>query len=779
MRSPRRHSRIAMALIAGAVLALPERSRGDELHLKNGIVLKGVVVPISGLNARTTAQNNNTDVPVAMLWMVDDGVRRYFVPRRTAPDAIPEDQLSQLVTFTLEHQRRGGRGIPTTIGGFDQTEFDQYGRRMVTLQTSRGPEHIQQAIVEIKPTGLKVDATTHEWTMGLDLSAIDSDRLRDIIGGAIDPTSLADRRGVVIFFIQAQMYKQAQEELAEIASDFPDQAAWANETELELAHLRALAALNEIRSRQDAGQHQLAYVVAQKFPADRVSADVLREAQDVATGYDQSRERAGRAGMLLDLLQAELPPERAEQLASLRAAVLAELHPENLERLDPFLRSEHDESLKPEEKLALAYSGWVVGSGNAVTNLDDALRLWQIRFLVLEYLRTNDNPARRQSILDELSHTEGATVPRVSEMIALLPPPSLAQIPQPGAATPLDVTDEWNQTEQQYVVLLPPEYSPQHRYPLLIVLHAAGSTPEQELTWWAGTAERQGPAQRYGYVTIAPRYAGEQQKAYNYSADAHTAVLECLRDARKRFRIDSDRIYLAGHGMGGDACFDMGMSLPGVFAGVVPMTGVSDRFCMYYRENAPDLAWYVVTGERDGDELGLSLDRNARDLNHMMTRGHDVIYCEYKARGIEPYFEETPRLFAWMGLQRRAPLPREWDVKILRPTDNDFYWLHLDGMPDKLASPIVWEPPRLRRVPRPLEVSGKMTAGNAVFLEHSASQATVWLSPDLVKFDERLKIHQKGGQAFNSFVTPSLADLLEDLRVRGDRERLYWAKVEL
>jgi hypothetical protein len=398
---------------------------------------------------------------------------------------------------------------------------------------------------------------------------------------------------------------------------------------------------------------------------------------------------------------------------------------------------------------------------------------------LLEYLRTNDNPARRQGILDELSRTEGATVPRVSEMIALLPPPSLAPTPQPGVATELDVTDEWNQTEQQYVALLPPEYSPQHRYPLLIVLHAAGSTPDQELTWWAGNTERQGPAQRYGYITIAPHYAGEQQTAYNYSAEAHDAVLECLRDARKRFRVDSDRIYLAGHGMGGDACFDIGMSLPGVFAGVVPMTGVTDRFCMYYKENAPDLAWYVVTGERDGDELGLSLDRNARDLNHMMTRGHDVIYCEYKARGIEPYFEETPRIFEWMGYHRRAPLPREWNVKVLRQTDNDFYWLHLDGMPDKLATPIVWEPPRLRRVPRPNPISGKMTSGNAIFLDHPASNATVWLSPDLVRFDERLKIHQKGGQAFNGFVTPSLADLLEDLRIRGDRERLYWAKIEL
>lgn len=777
--SPSSLSVAVRGLAACVCLAFTPGTLGDELHLKNGVVLKGVVLPLSGLNARTTAQNNNTDIPVATLWMVDDGVRRYFVPRRVAPDVIPADPLSKLVTFELQHQRNGNRGIPSTIGGFPQTEFDRFGRRMVTLTTPRGPEHIQQAITEIRPDALKVDSTSHDWTMGLDPTVIGADRLREMISGAIDPQSLADRRGIVIFFIQAQMYKQAQEELATIAADFPDQATWASETELQLAHLKALAALNEIRSRQEAGQHQLAYLVSQKFPADRVSADVLREAQDIVATYDRDRQQAATVGMLLDLLQAELPQERAQLLAPLRATVLEELHPENLERLDPFLRAEADDTLSPEEKLALAYSGWVVGAGNAVTSLDDALRLWQIRFLVLEYLRSNDNPARRQSIMEELTATEGATVPRVSEMIALLPPPSLAVTPQPGVAAQLDVTDEWDEAQQTYSIVLPPEYSPQHRYPLLVVLHAAGSSPDQELTWWAGDPERQGPAQRFGYITIAPHYAAPDQKSYTYGHEAHQAVLESLRDARKRFRIDSDRIFLAGHGMGGDACFDIGMSLPGVFAGVIPMTGVTDRFCMYYRENAPDLAWYVVTGERDGDQLGLSLDRNARDLNHMMTRGHDVIYCEFKARGIEPYFEETPRIFEWMALHRRAPLPREWDVEILRQTDNDFYWLHLDGMPARLGAPIVWEPPRLRRIPQPMPIEAKATVANAIYLKHPADHATVWLSPDLVKFGERLKIHHKGRQAYNDFVSPRMGDLLEDLRVRGDRERLYWAKIEL
>ena len=47
-------------------------------------------------------------------------------------------------------------------------------------------------------------------------------------------------------------------------------------------------------------------------------------------------------------------------------------------------------------------------------------------------------------------------------------------------------------------------------------------------------------------------------------------TVESIRDARKRFRIDSDRVFLAGHGEGGNAAFDIGMSRPDLFAGVIP-----------------------------------------------------------------------------------------------------------------------------------------------------------------------------------------------------------------
>lgn len=757
--------------------------RADEVQLKNGVTLKGTVVPVSGLDARSSAQAQSADVPAAAYWMIDDQVRRYFVSKRQTAEIVPEALLTQ-VSFELKPQRTGARGVPALIGSYPRAEFDKHGHRVVTLTIKRGneqvPEHVSQSITLIRPTFVRVEATSHDWRFGLDLSAIPADTLRSVIGTAIHPQKLADRQGVVMFYLYAEQYKQARLELEAMAAEFPEQAAWVEEVETRLAHLGALRALDEIRNRQSAGQHQLAYLVASKFPPERVAADVLREAQDIVADYDAARQKFESAKMLLGQLQAELPADKAAAVAPLRAAIIEELHPENIDRLDPFLRAEQDATLSPAEKLALACSAWVLGAGNAVTNLDDALRLWHARFLVLEYLRNNDDPARRKSLAAELGKTEGINVARVAQIVDLLPPPLETPGIVPGQPAALEAKDAWNRTTQRYSVILPPEYSPQHRYPLLVVLRAEGTTAEQELVWWAGLPEmeKHGPAQRRGYIVIAPEYAAAEQGEYNYQFETHQTVLESIFDARKRFRIDSDRVFLGGHGMGADACFDLGMSHPEVFAGVMPIAGISDKYCMYAHANARGVAWYVVTGERDGDAQGLSLERNARDLTRMMLRGDDVIYCEYKARGYESYFEEASRLFDWMALHRRAPEPAEWEYKVTRHTDTRCHWLQMAGLPDKLKEPVVWEIPGRR--PRPLTIKGKATVSReSVYVDHSAKEAAVWLSPRLVDFDQRVKIHSRGKQVFNDFLTPSLEDLLEDLRVRGDRERLYWVKVQL
>ena len=99
------------------------------------------------------------------------------------------------------------------------------------------------------------------------------------------------------------------------------------------------------------------------------------------------------------------------------------------------------------------------------------------------------------------------------------------------------------------------------------------------------------------------RWLQEQQKQYGYSAREHAIVLNSLRDACRRFSIDTDRVYLSGQSIGGDAAWDIGLAHPDLWAGVIPIVAQSDRYCARYWENARYVPFYVVAGELDGSKL--------------------------------------------------------------------------------------------------------------------------------------------------------------------------------
>jgi hypothetical protein len=53
---------------------------------------------------------------------------------------------------------------------------------------------------------------------------------------------------------------------------------------------------------------------------------------------------------------------------------------------------------------------------------------------------------------------------------------------------------------------------------------------------------------------------------------------------------------------------------------------------------------------------------------------------------------------------------------------------------------------------------------------------TVWLSPELVTFNDTLRVTINNRR--QTKVQPSVQTLLEDVRTRGDRQHPFWAKVE-
>ena len=476
-------------------------------------------------------------------------------------------------------------------------------------------------------------------------------------------------------------------------------------------------------------------------------------------------------------LQALLPDRSLrERLEPLRGVIREQLDFESLPRLDAFLKLHADETLEPAERLALAYSGWIVGAENAITDLNAAVHLWDAQFLVRQALGEHDAAVRAQ-LAAQVSQLEGIGPEVVRQIVEHVPPWKETAF-RPGAGA-FDVTVEPDDGPAvTYSVLLPLEYNPFHRYPMIVALRPAQRSRADELAWWGGTAENPLQSQRRGYIVIAPEYLQQGQRSYQYDAFAHHAVLTALTDACRRFHVDSDRIFLAGHASGGDAAFDIGLAHPDLFAGVIPIAGVIDRHAKFLWKNGRRVAWYVVSGELDRD----TFQRNAFVLNQMLKYGFDMIFTEYIGRGYESFYEEIHKLFDWMDRQRRErfftdPDDRKVEVSVLRPHDDQYYWVTLRGLPASvIQSPVNGGSGRQNR---PMMLQVKITEGNTVYLRSGAERHTLWLSPEMIDFQQRVRVRDGGRTVFNDFVQPDIATLLEDVHRRADRQKLFFARIDL
>lgn len=98
-----------------------------------------------------------------------------------------------------------------------------------------------------------------------------------------------------------------------------------------------------------------------------------------------------------------------------------------------------------------------------------------------------------------------------------------------------------------------------------------------------------------------------------------------------------------------------------------------------------------------------------------------------------------------------------------------------------------------------LETKARVTEKNTIYVTSGARRVTVWLTPEMLDFDQQVNITINGQRITTRavpeaagkspadrgdrpsrlrFVEPDLETLLEDVRTRGDREHPFWAKVE-
>jgi pimeloyl-ACP methyl ester carboxylesterase len=135
-----------------------------------------------------------------------------------------------------------------------------------------------------------------------------------------------------------------------------------------------------------------------------------------------------------------------------------------------------------------------------------------------------------------------------------------------------------------YRIYVPKGYTPTLNYPLIVFLHGAMS---DENTFMAPEV-LQPAAERYGYLVVAINGRGPIS-FYSKESGAQQDMLDVMVLMQKYYKVDSNRVFLTGHSMGGMGTWKLGLEFREKFAALAPQAGTGLM---------PDLDAKLTTGRK-------------------------------------------------------------------------------------------------------------------------------------------------------------------------------------
>ncbi len=223
-------------------------------------------------------------------------------------------------------------------------------------------------------------------------------------------------------------------------------------------------------------------------------------------------------------------------------------------------------------------------------------------------------------------------------------------------------------TDVPYALFVPSTYDAGQKWPLIVALHGLG----RPYDWMMGYEGAIDFAERDGYIMVSP--LGYHPRAWYGSrgagiprmrrADGDTEalpenlgelseqdVMNVFEIVRREFNIDSDRMYLWGHSMGGAGTYHLAAKHPDLWAalGVAAPAPSASRDQLEVFKHVP-----IIVLQGDEDQL---VTTTREWVAKMKELGMEHVYVEVEggdhSRFINASSETLGKLFAFFNIVRR------------------------------------------------------------------------------------------------------------------------------
>ena len=714
----------------------------------------------------------------------------------------------RIVRFDRVYQTRD---IQASWQFTDFGKWNDVGERIVQVKTPQGDLELKQRVGIITPHYVFCATNEFKWNLMYFTDEFGPELTRKIVLQIFSEkkeykalNNAEKYLKVAEFMLEAGWFKEAENELVGIIENFPDNKTIAQEMLARLKAARADLFVEGLTKASKIGQHQVAIGGLDSYDregwAKIVSADHRLQAQDLRARYDKLKTDMDEIRAFLKVLPSHTKTPRVWVKAC--EFIDDELNRDTAGRLEEFLlsaqqfelerKNKRELSQSAEKVLATAISGWLQGTQAALPDPAAALKMAAAREFMIEYLKS-DSSLKRSALLSGFKRDNDLpmdVLTRLARMIGPAVPFDLPKDPTEIQTIPIEAPDSEGGS---YLLQLPPDYHPLRPHPVLILLHSGRDKPDEMLRRFSDEAAKQ------GFILVAPHWAGKAffKARYQHSVAEHRLVLDTLRDVRRRFQVDSDRVFLSGWEDGANMAFDVALGHPDQFAGVAPMNGGLLPFTRkFYWPNAQYLPFYIMGGERDGHSFQI------RKLLKDWTREpYASMYVEYKGRTSEWYGLEVAKMMSWMRNKKRLYPMKEMgrpnrgalldeEFHSSRAFDNRFYWLRGDNFAASTQNdhrdktwPGNFRPATLQAN---LSVGNKSDKDDAKIWNQLNLRVTgmrnvsFWITPGMFEMKYPLSIVVDGKNVGGMRkIEPSLETMLEELYQTGDRQRLFVAKVDI
>ncbi|MFL5330553.1 MAG: hypothetical protein ACJ8C4_16750 [Gemmataceae bacterium] len=788
----------------GCLLLVSAPTQGGVVYLKDGLAIHGKVKREMELMQDPAS---GTVIPVVKptnCFLLDDGVRYVIFGLKQVDNVdqdldIREGQIKFSWPMPVPPQvklpTQGSVGVPTPIN-------DKWERK-VTVKTPQGPIEIKQKVTSITPHSVRIESFRYEWQVNYLTSELGSDVVLPLLRHHPDivsqPPNFDNHFKIFRFCMQAGWLESANAELQRLRKEFPTEKARIDTAQDQYRQLRLEKSWEEATQAAKAGRHSRAEELVHQLPLDGLPANSQAQAADLRTRYDTMKQKLESARQLLKNCNSI----QAKELTDASSAISRELNYDTLDRVEWFTTlarqaEQAERDGKPakhskEELLAALSTSWVFGPTATETLVKKGQAAWELRNRLLVYQRTHNAPDRKR-LLDAMAHDDTFSISEIAHAIEYLPPAEGAELasPQPGpeAMSRQTKLPFSSHGPFQYRLQLPAEYHPGRLYPVLLVLPNAEQSTAQAMGPWEADAHR------HGYILVSVDW-GTVKTKYEYSDAEHAAALDCIRDLKRFLQVDPDRVFLTGFGEGANMAFDVGLSHPDLFAGVLPINGRPRWYAsQWYWRNAQQLPFYVVCGEFSTDVR--SWDANIYE--RWAEKGYPSLMVVYRGRILEFYPSEIAYAYDWMDRKTRASgFPdlghnptggyQGEQYQTFRESDNRYYWITTERLDPKYTLDEFTTRPKSDRVSAAIQAN--IRDNNQIQVNtRGVKQLSVWLgrvkdpttgARDMIDFAKPVKVTINNTPALgfqNAMLTPKLETMLEDFYLRCDRTRLFSVKLD-